>query len=222
MDSLNQITSECFNALRQLRELDGPVASPDMIHGRLVGFVESMRERAREQGMQQRDADDVAYAIAALADEIAMGKPEPIRGYWMGRPLQLHFFNETLAGEGFFTKLQELRRDPRRSDVLRAYYQCLLFGFVGKYGNRGGDLELMRLIDSLRPEVERHIEVPDVLSPRGEPPDEPLVRSSQRSPFLWIALGVFAIAIAVFIGLRVSLDHQVTSLAGRVEDLNQR
>ena len=25
MDNVNQITSECFNALRQLRELDGPV-----------------------------------------------------------------------------------------------------------------------------------------------------------------------------------------------------
>ena len=47
----------------------------------------------------------------------------------------------------------------------------------------------------------------------GEPPDEPLVRSSQRSPFLWIALGVFALAVAVFIGLRISLDRQVTNLA---------
>jgi len=59
-----------------------------------------------------------------------------------------------------------------------------------------------------------------VLSPAGEPPDEPLVRSSQKSPFLWVALGVFALAIAVFIGLRVSLDHQVNNLTVRVEELN--
>jgi type VI secretion system protein ImpK len=221
MDTLNQVTSDCFNALRQLRELEGPISSPEMIHRRLCGFVESMREKARDQNMPQRDADDIAYAIVALTDEIAMSKPEPIRSFWMQRPLQLQFFNETLAGEGFFTRLQEVRRDPRRGDVLRTYYQCLLLGFQGRFSVRGGDLELMRIVDSLRPEVERNIDPPDVLSPAGEPPDEPAIRRSQHNPILWIALGVFAVAIAVFIGLRVSLDRQVASLSDRVEQLNR-
>lgn len=221
MDAVNQITSECFNALTQLRELDGPISSPELIHNRLSGFVDAMRERAREQGLAQRDADDMAYALVALCDEIAMGKPEPMRGYWMARPLQLHFFHETLAGEGFFQRLQDLRRDPRRADVLRVYYQCLLLGFQGKYSMRGGEIELIRISDSLRPEVERQLEVPDRLSPAGEPPDEPLVRSSRRNPFLWIALGVFAVAIAVFIGLRLSLDRQVTQIGDRVDQLNR-
>ena len=100
MDNVNQITAECFNALRQLRELEGPIRSPETIHERLCGFVEAMRERAREQGMPQRDADDIAYAIVALTDEIAMGKPEPLRGFWMNRPLQLQFFNEIARGRG--------------------------------------------------------------------------------------------------------------------------
>jgi type VI secretion system protein ImpK len=221
MDKVNQITAECFNALRQLRELDGPIRSPETIHDRLCGFIEAMREKARELGMPQRDADDIAYAIVALADEIAMGKPEPLRGFWMNRLLQLQFFNESLAGEGFFTRLQQIRRDGRRQDVLRVYYQCLLFGLQGKYTIRGGELELMKMIDTLRPEVERTIEVPEVLSPAGEPPDEPLVRPGQRNLFLWIALGVFAVAIAVFIGLRVNLDRQVNGLADRVEQLNR-
>ena len=51
------------------------------------------------------------------------------------------------------------------------------------------------------------MQVPDELSPNGLPPDEPLVRSAGRNPFLWVALGVFAIAIAVFIGLRFTLDR---------------
>jgi type VI secretion system protein ImpK len=221
MDTVNQATSECFNALTQLRELDGPIGSPDMIHTRFSGFVETMRERARDQGMAQRDADDIAYAVVALCDEIAMGKPEPMRGYWMSRPLQLQFFHENLAGEGFFQRLDELRRDTRRMDVLRVYYQCLLLGFQGKYSMRGGEIELLRIIDSLRPEIDRHVEAPDHLSPAGEAPDEPLVRSSRQNPFIWIALGVFAVAIAVFIGLRIFLDHQVTELQERVEQLDR-
>ncbi len=219
MDKINEITSECFIALSQLRELDSPSISAELVHDRLRGFVESMRGRAREQGLAGRDADDMAYAIVALADELAMGKPDPLRGYWMSRPLQLAFFNETLAGEGFFTRLNDLRRDPQRSDVLRVYYQCLLLGFQGKYAIRGGDLELMRLIDGLRPEIERHLEAPDLLSPAGDPPDEPLLRSAGKNTFLWIALGMFAVAIAVFVGLRISLSHQLADLSARVDEL---
>jgi len=219
MDNVNQITSEGFNALTQLRDLDG--GSPETIHSRMIAFVEAMREKARDQGMSQRDADDSAYAIVALCDEIALGKPEPMRGYWMSRPLQLHFFHETLAGEGFFQRLDDLRRDHRRSDVLRVYYYCLLLGFQGKFSERGGEIELLRIIDSLRPEIDKLIEVPDQLSPAGEAPDEPLVRSSRRNPFICIALGVFAVAIAVFIGLRVSIDHQVTDIRDRVEQINR-
>jgi type VI secretion system protein ImpK len=221
MDKINEITSECFIALSQLRELDGGAIAPQAVHGRLRGFVEALRGRAREQGLSGREADDLAYAIVALADEIAMGKPEPLRGYWMSQPLQLVFFNETLAGEGFFKRLTEIRRDPRRADTLRVYYQCLLFGFQGQYSIRGGDLELMRLIDSLRPEVERHVEPPDSLSPAGDPPDEPLVRASGNNLFLYIALGMFAAAIAVFVGLKVSLSHQLAELAARVADLSR-
>jgi type VI secretion system protein ImpK len=221
MDKINQITSDCFIALSQLRELDAPAASPELVHERLRGFVDTMRQRAREESLSTQDADDLAYAIVALADEIAMGKPEPMRGFWMGQPLQLAFFNETLAGEGFFTKLQELRRDARRAGVLRVYYQCLLLGFQGKYSIRGGDLELMKLIDTLRPEVQRRMQVPDELSPNGLPPDEPLVRTSSRNPFLFVALGVFAIAIAVFIGMRFTLDQSVADVAARVDDLNR-
>ncbi|HEX2659944.1 MAG TPA: DotU family type IV/VI secretion system protein [Polyangia bacterium] len=219
MDVVNQITSECFNAVTRLREVDGPVSSPDLIHDRMRGFIDVMRERARELGMSQRDADDVVYAVVALIDEIAMGKPEPMRGFWVSRPLQLHYFHENLAGEGFFQRLEEIRRDPRRGDVLRVYYICLLLGFQGRFGIRGGEIELLRLIDQMKPEVERSVEPPDVLSPAGEAPDEPLVRASKRNPFLWIALGVFAVAITVFIGLRVSLDHDVNEIRDRVDSL---
>jgi type VI secretion system protein ImpK len=139
----------------------------------------------------------------------------------MPQPLQLQYFNENRAGDGFFTKLEDLRRDPRKRDVLRVYYLCLLFGFEGRFSIKGGDLELMKIINALRPEIERNIEAADPLAPAGEPPDDALIRSSQRNPFLWVALATFAIAIGVFIGLKVSLDRDVEKLADRVYELRR-
>ncbi len=218
MDAVNEIVAECFHAVTQLREIEGPISSPDAIHRRLVGYVEGAREKARARGISQRDADDIAYALVALIDEVALGKDDPLRGHWMSHALQLQLFNENLAGEGFFSRLGELRRDPRRAAVLRVYYACLLFGFQGKYSVRGGDLELMRLVDSLRPEVERQVEPPDPLAPAGLPPDMAELKRRGRNPLLWMALGVCALAIAVFIGLKLSLNKAVADLTDTVEE----
>ena len=220
MDSVNKITAECFNAIGQLRALDGPVASPDSIHRRLRGFVDKARAKAREAGLSQADSDELVYPIVALIDEVAMDRPE-LRGYWVGQALQLQLFGENLAGQNFFTRLQDLRRDGRKTEALRVYYQCLLLGFQGRFSVRGGDLELLQIIDALRPEVERSLDAPDPLSPAGTPPDEAVLKASSRNPLVWVALGICALAMAVFIGLKISLDRQVSKLADRVEELNQ-
>lgn len=221
MDTVDEATSECFNALNQLREHDGPMSSPELIHQRLCGFLDGVKQRARAVGIADRDAQDMLYALVALADEIALSKPEPLRGAWIVRPLQMQYFNENLAGEGFFDRLESIRRDRRRLDVLRVYYYCLLFGFQGRYAIRGGEGELLRIIDSVRTDIESGLELPEELSPAGEPPDEPLVQRGGRNPFLWVSLGIFAIAIAVFVGLKVSLDSRADELSDRVDELTR-
>jgi type VI protein secretion system component VasF len=71
----------------------------------------------------------------------------------------------------------------------------------------------------VRNQVQRHQEMPSALSPAGEAPDEPLVRSAKRNLLLWVSLAIFAVALAAFVGLRVSFDHQVGDLAGRVDEI---
>jgi type VI secretion system protein ImpK len=221
METINAVTSECFNAINQLRELDDPASSPERVYQQLCGFIDAVKQRGREHGVPDRDIADIQYALVALADEVALSKPDPLRGYWLSRPLQLQYFNENQAGENFFQRLGAIRGDRRRADVLRVYYQCLLFGFQGRYGIRGGELELMRIADSLRTDVENAVELPEELSPAGEPPDEPLVQKGGRNPLLWVSLGIFAIALAVFVGLRISLSNQADAVADRARELTQ-
>ncbi len=53
----------------------------------------------------------------------------------------------------------------------------------------------------------------------GDPPDEPAVRRASSNLLLWVSLGVFALAIAVFVGLRISFDQQVADVSSRVDKL---
>lgn len=214
---IQELTGECFGAIARLRELDGPVPSPETVHARMRGFIEALKNRARTHGVPERDSQDIIYAIVALTDEVAINTPEPLRSYWMNQPLQLHYFGENIAGEGFFARLQALLSDGRRIEVLRVYHLCLLFGFQGKYGFPGGDVELMRIADGVRNTLERNLEIPEELAPAGEPPDEPMVRRAASNWLLWVSLGIFALALAVFVGLRVSFDQQVADVSARVD-----
>jgi len=93
-------------------------------------------------------------------------------------------------GEGFFARLQELRPTRARRRAARLL-QCLLLGFQGKYAVRAAISSSMRLIDSLRPEVERQIEAPDPLAPAGLAPDTAELQRGRHNPLLWVALAVW-------------------------------
>jgi len=208
MDAIDELTQDCFNALNQLREVDA-VGSPETVHRRMAQLIDQIRERASEVGVSERDASDASYALVALADEIAASKPEPLRSFWLSRPLQYVYFNENRAGEGFFKRLQSLRGERKRRGVLRVYYLCLLFGFHGQYAIGGAELELLKLVEDLRRDIEGDLDPPGDLSPSADPPDEAITRRGDRKMYLWISLGVLAAAIALFVGMRVMLDKQV-------------
>jgi len=215
MDLVNQVTSECFNAITRLREVDGAGSSPELIHERLIGFVDTMRDKARELGMAQRDIDDVAYAIVALLDEVAIDRGEPVRGFWMSRPLQLHFFHENLAGEGFFQRLTELENDPNRVHVLEIYYLCLALGFQGKYAVRGGE-GLAALMERLIGLIARATRLGDQLSPHDVPNDTRGLRGRRELPVLVIGGVVVAVAILLAVTLKIALASSTSDAAAKI------
>lgn len=222
MDRVTGVTGECFNALVQLRQLDeAALPPPEGLHRKLRGFVDAAMQRAQQAGLAREDVNDVAYAIVALADELALSKSETIRRFWDGRQLQLHYFQENVAGEGFFTRLEALRRDPRRHEVLRVFYLALLFGFQGRYRVRGGELELMNLQDDLQRELSRsRAHDAETLSPQGEPPESTAARGGAKGRLLYVAGGGLAAAVLLVVGLRVWLGASVGSVVERIAAAN--
>jgi type VI secretion system protein ImpK len=215
MDRINEVTQDCFAAALQLTRAEGDaLPAPEQLHQRLRAMVDELIQRANRAHFSHQDQQDIAYPLVALLDEILLGKPEPHKDYWFGNMLQFHFFQENQAGDGFFTRLQTVRQDPQRAEVLRVYYLCLLFGFQGRYRIRGGELELMNLIESLQMDLARarQLDSSETLSPNGKRPQEGLGGVKKTVPLLLMSAGILALALLVFGGLRVALGSSTSSV----------
>jgi type VI secretion system protein ImpK len=151
MERINRIVRDCFITIIQLQWAESsPLLEPESVWHRLRSCVEDLLRQAEDAGFSQQDAQDMAYAVVALMDEVMLARPEPYRRFWMNDPLQRHFFQENAAGERFFHRLQQLRAEPHRREVLRVYYLCLVFGFRGLHHTPVGQMELMRLMHAVR------------------------------------------------------------------------
>jgi type VI secretion system protein ImpK len=213
MDEVHAATQDCFGAIQQLRHADpAMLPAPEVLQRRLRSFIDRMQAQLADAGVPHQDVEDIAYAIVALADEVALNAGEPLASGWMGQLLQMHYFRENTAGDGFFLRLENIRRDPRRHDALRVYALCLWFGFQGRYRVRGGELELMTLSESLQREVVPRPSELETLSPNGGRPTEALSRARANSTLLLVAGGALVFALLLFFGLKLALVGSLSAM----------
>lgn len=219
MNRVNEVTRNCFDAVVQVRRADpAMLPPPEHLHHRMKGFVEELLRKAADVGFSHQDAQDMAYAVVALIDEVVLGKSEAIRQHWQSNLLQMSFFNENIAGENFFARLQQLRNEPHRHEVLRVYYLCLVLGFQGRYRVRGGDLELMTMTDAIQKELGRaRVYDAEVLSPQGDRPEQPLMSSQRVGPLLMLSGGAVALALLIYGLLFITLNVTVSGARNEIE-----
>ena len=209
MNRINEVTRHCLDALIELRQCPPTrLPPPDQVREGMVALVDDLLQRASDQGFAQSDCQEIAYPVVALADEIAVGKSDAFRDTWLPRLLQMQYFGENTAGDSFFRRLDVVRADPQRREILRAYHLCLLLGFQGHYRVRGKEIELLKLTD----ELGRTVEAPEALSPhlaRASTADKRL----QLGPLLMAAGAVLACALLFYAGLRLALSSHAASVA---------
>ncbi len=218
MDRITDVTRECFDALVQVRRLPAEsLPPPAALHRQLRRFVDAVYTRAAQVGFSREDANDIAYALVALADDIVLSRSEELRDFWAGHSLQLHYFHENVAGEGFFTRLSSIRRDPRRREILQVYYLGLLLGFTGHYQLRGGEPEILDLVEELQQELGRARRFDGgTLSPRGERPEDTRSGGHRSGLAVWLALVALGLAAASYAGLRLSLGLSTDAAVARI------
>lgn len=223
MDRVNEVTKEVFNALAQIRRADErSQPMPEMLYQRMRSFIDRSMRRASELGFSQQDVQDIGYALVALTDELVMSKGGELRDYWLPRSLQLQLFNTNVAGEGFFTNLNNVRHDPSRMEVLKVYYLCLLFGFQGQYRVRGGEIELASIIEDVGNTLTRAGMIGETtLAPHAARPQENLGGVRSHMPLVWISVAAVVVSLGIYFGLRWSVDSQADDLVEHIQQTNQ-
>ncbi len=203
-DALNeQMYWLCADALNLAAQLNTAVdlPTPDVFRQRIDHLFDTMR-RSKPPTIALQDVNDAVYALAAFIDEQVLRSPWQGRQQWMARPLQLIYFGESTAGEGFFQRMQALQSDASRSHVLEVYYLCLALGFQGQYAM--ADKELAAIQADVAQTVARRLPPTEQLSPHGYPVRGLAGGARSQFPAIAISLGALGLAIVLFIALKIA------------------
>lgn len=219
MDRVIEITEATLNALAQIQRMEpDSTPMPEVIHQQLSTYVDQGMRAASRMGFSEKDVDDMRYALVALIDETVLQKGGPLRDFWLPKLLQLRYFGENVAGQAFFHRLEQIRSDAARTDVLRVYYLCLLFGFQGQYRVRGGQLELADITERVRDALVRAKVIPTELSlsPYGPRPYESIADSHRNLLLVWLSIVAAVASVLLYMWLKLSLMDDATRLGERV------
>jgi type IV/VI secretion system ImpK/VasF family protein len=209
-------SSDLLTLASQLALGAKPPSAPDL-RRHLDQLFAGMHARGRAGGIAPEDLTEASYAIMALFDEILVQANWSGRAEWQASPLQFVHFHENTAGEGFFRRAEVLVRQPHRAHVTLVYFLCLALGFQGRYAV-SGPAGVAPAFEAIGAAVSRALPPTDVLSPAGAPPDAPRSLLQREAPIVRVALGFFALALVLFLILRVVLSAQVSGVVQSMHD----
>jgi type VI secretion system protein ImpK len=190
-------------------------ARPDVLRLRLFSNLTEGRDAAVGMGVPLTRADQAAWFVAALLDDIALNTPWGGQSDWPRQPLVTQLSGDVDAGTRFFDRFDEHLRFPNRDpEMLELAYLCLGLGFRGKYrvGPGGGESAIL----ALRSQAARLLRDTEAeqgdLSPRWQgvaAPDEP---RRFTVPLWTVGLAAAAAIIAIYMALGLQLSSRADQL----------
>jgi type VI secretion system protein ImpK len=209
--SMYWVCSDVLSLILQLRNSQD-LPAPDILQRRVLGLFDTMMQNGREARIPEQDMIDVKYALAAFADEVIYHSNWPGRTQWLNNPLQLQFFQENTAGDGFFQR--------GRDHVTQIYFLCLALGFQGKF-RLGGQEGLGAVVEGVGNHVALALGGGDLLAPNAERKDGGTGAVRRELPFVLIALCFFVLALVVVLVLRFVISSNADDVASDIKGLVQ-
>lgn len=214
-----------FSALLEFApELENalPPENPEHLRTRLLEELVRGRDAAVAAGSSVERADQAAWSVAALLDDLALNTPWGGASAWPRQPLVVMLRGDVDAGAQFFSRLEELERHPNRDkEMLELQYHCMALGFRGKYRvpGRSGD----RSLNAVRAAAARFLRDADAEDAPLSPNWKGVVAADEAPRFtvpIWV-MGVIAavLATAIYVGFSLGLSNQAVQLSALVRAL---
>ena len=188
---------------------------------RIKQFLTAFERGATRMNASAEDVYACKYAFCATVDEAVLMSGFKVKEAWQRLPLQVQFFGEQLAGEQFFEKLEELRRQGApRVQAMEVFHMCLLLGFQGKYLIEGSE-KLGYLTARLGDEIARIKGQGAGFAPHWAAPDRVQHQLKNEVP-LWVVASVFGLmALLAYTGLRWQQGQHTTESLGQAHHIVQ-
>ncbi len=188
---------------------------PEVLRQRMQGSLIDARDAAVSMGQPLTRANQAAWFVAALVDDIAMNTPWGGHSDWPRQPLVTALTGEVDAGTRFFRHAEELLAHPNRDpDLLELAYTCLCLGFRGQYRPQGPTGEAS--ITALRAQMARALRNVETMAAPISPhadgvkvPDE-VRRFAVPLWTVWLVAG--ALIAATYTGLALQLGNKAEQL----------
>lgn len=216
--SMYWVCSDVLSLILQLRNSQD-LPAPDILQRRVLGLFDTMMQNGKEARIPEQDMLDAKYALAAFADEVIYHSNWPGRTQWLNNPLQLQFFQENTAGDGFFDRLDSLHGQRGRLHVTQIYFLCLSLGFQGKFRITGAAEQLVPVVEGVGNHVALAVGGGEVLAPNAERRDGGAGAVRREVPFLLIALGFFVLALLIVIVLRLLVGGSASDVSDAIMNL---
>ncbi|SDE43954.1 type IVB secretion system protein IcmH/DotU [Ruegeria marina] len=183
--------------------------NPETLRTRLLDNLTYARDSAVSAGVPLSRADQGAWFVAALLDDIAINTPWGGASGWPRLPLVVSLYGNVDVGERYFELVEELMRHPERDpEMLELAQVCTALGFRGKYRVQGGNGEAALM--QLRGQLDRLNRDPDVLDRALSPHWQGVLAEDEDRGFIlpiWaIVLIASALVAAIYVGLGVRLS----------------
>lgn len=214
-----------FSALLEFApELESalPPDNPETLRTRLQEELVRARDTAVAGGSSLDRADQAAWSVAALLDDLALNTPWGGTSAWPRQPLVVMLRGDVDAGAQFFSRLEELERHPNRDrEMLELQYLCMALGFRGKYRvpGRAGD----RSLNAVRVAAARFLRDADAADAPLSPNWRGVVAADEPQRFtvpIWVMAALAAVvATGIYVALQMSLSNQALQLSALVRAL---